>query len=607
MKKYLITIIAVILLVVSLYALDGFGIVNIPLNDAKVTVKIFKQDAETGEFLLEEQTRILTDKNQAYEYIPQDIIYYDIDFEKSNLKTETATSKTILCVYYSCELCTVTFIGGDDATLLLGEDSFSIRKGQTPTPPEYYLQGYEVVGYDRELTKIYEDTVFTAEWEVANYTLTLIVPQGAIINASDYINANGYYEKSFTFFDETFELPECEYSGYIFKGWYDSNSESAVKYSVVQGGMEGDFALYARFDIVTYEMSFVAPAGYSFYSIIAPENEEVYPPVIPAEKQIPGYGLNWYTDIECESLYTFTVMPKNGITLYGKWEKDTGAGIWGDYNFDNLQNTIDSQEELVCYLDFVTFNYLTQSQSVAREVTFANATEIEENMQNYIALTEYFGTFSLSYRVAPSSKVNSKASLLVYVDENCKQNEAIKSTQSSNYGKYNYSTLSFKGSGRNTDKFYIDGIVYSKTVETTNQLVYAVEHGFKPLCKSGSPAEKAYLQARAILNEILQDGYTDYEKALVIFEYLSVTVEYDLKAVELASSGTNFSWGEYDAFYLEGVFNNKKAVCDGISKAFSLMCNIEGIPCVQVTGNAHAWCKIKINNRWSIVDPTHGN
>ena len=55
MKKYLITIIAVIVLVVSLYALDGFGIVNIPLNDAKVTVKIFKQDAETGELLLEEQ------------------------------------------------------------------------------------------------------------------------------------------------------------------------------------------------------------------------------------------------------------------------------------------------------------------------------------------------------------------------------------------------------------------------------------------------------------------------------------------------------------------------------------------------------------------------
>ena len=66
-------------------------------------------------------------------------------------------------------------------------------------------------------------------------------------------------------------------------------------------------------------------------------------------------------------------------------------------------------------------------------------------------------------------------------------------------------------------------------------------------------------------------------------------------------------WGKYDAFTLEGVFNKNKAVCDGIAKAFSLMCNMEGIPCVRVRGNEHAWCKVKINNRWTVVDPTHGN
>ena len=365
--------------------------------------------------------------------------------------------------------------------------------------------------------------------------------------------------------------------------------------------------LYSHFNVITYEIKFVSPInGYSFQSIIESENARVYPPVIPAKYQIPGSGLNWYTDSEFTNLYTFDLMPKNGITLYGKWEVDTGVGIWGDYNFQSANSTIDSEKEFVLYLDYVTYNYVTEDKSIVKDITFATKSEIEQNMGKYVALTEYFGTFPVNYSISEGQKSGVKSTIRVFVDADVMQKEGSLTTERNDYTPYYYPDYHYTGR-ENHSTFYVDGLLYSQNVESSNQLVYALEHGFKPVCKNGSSAEAVYQKARETLNSIIEENFTDYQKALAIFEYLALNVQYDNNAVTITNSGDKREWGKYDAFYLEGVFNNQKAVCDGISKAFSVMCNIEGIPCVQVTGNGHAWCKVKINNRWTIVDPTHGN
>ena len=54
------------------------------------------------------------------------------------------------------------------------------------------------------------------------------------------------------------------------------------------------------------------------------------------------------------------------------------------------------------------------------------------------------------------------------------------------------------------------------------------------------------------------------------------------------------------------------AVCDGVASAFKLMCLIEGIPCVKVSGlgvgsgggEPHAWNKVYLDGKWYIVDAT---
>lgn len=68
----------------------------------------------------------------------------------------------------------------------------------------------------------------------------------------------------------------------------------------------------------------------------------------------------------------------------------------------------------------------------------------------------------------------------------------------------------------------------------------------------------------------------------------------------------------YTGWYLEGMFlQNGQAVCDGISKAFALLCGIENIDCYKANGYAygnskegHAWNKVKLGENWYGVDCT---
>ena len=95
---------------------------------------------------------------------------------------------------------------------------------------------------------------------------------------------------------------------------------------------------------------------------------------------------------------------------------------------------------------------------------------------------------------------------------------------------------------------------------------------------------------------------SDIDKTKAIYEWLILNVDYDYKALIYSSD-----WGNYDAWYAEGVFNNGTAVCDGIAKAFIILAKIENIPVVRSTGNEHAWNKVYVNNNWYGVDATHGD
>ena len=70
-----------------------------------------------------------------------------------------------------------------------------------------------------------------------------------------------------------------------------------------------------------------------------------------------------------------------------------------------------------------------------------------------------------------------------------------------------------------------------------------------------------------------------------------------------------------DAHTIVGSLIQKRAVCDGISKAFKYFCDLAGIECRIVTGKAkrtydsfvfenHAWNKVMVQGKWYNVDVT---
>lgn len=183
--------------------------------------------------------------------------------------------------------------------------------------------------------------------------------------------------------------------------------------------------------------------------------------------------------------------------------------------------------------------------------------------------------------------------------------------------------------------FYIDGVKETMSVSTSNMLYKAVAWGYKPVFM-GSQAEnlkQIYDNAKDALSYIVSDEMSEYEKVHAIYDYIIYNVRYDhdcANAEDKYVSG-NLSLNEkmkYYGYYLEGIFLDKfykkdmHAVCDGKSKAFVLMCGIEGIAAVRISGKAssdgknpggHAWNKVLLDlngtgdKEWYFVDTTWGD
>ena len=188
---------------------------------------------------------------------------------------------------------------------------------------------------------------------------------------------------------------------------------------------------------------------------------------------------------------------------------------------------------------------------------------------------------------------------------------------------------------KKTRNFYIDSVKETMSVSTSNMLYKAVAWGYKPVFMGAQAdnLQQIYDNAKDALSYIVSDEMSEYEKVHAIYDYIIYNVRYDhdcANAEDAYVSG-NLSLNEkmkYYGYYLEGIFLNKfykkdmHAVCDGKSKAFVLMCGIEGITAVRISGKAssdgqnfggHAWNKVLLDlngtgdKEWYFVDTTWGD
>ena len=188
-------------------------------------------------------------------------------------------------------------------------------------------------------------------------------------------------------------------------------------------------------------------------------------------------------------------------------------------------------------------------------------------------------------------------------------------------------------------------------VTTTEQLLHAVQHNRKPKFLGDSTvAENVYNNAKLVLSAIVTKNMTDLEKVTAIFDWLEAN--YDLTYYNISASlylsGTVEQadlelYGQNKLYYLEGIFEDitmssngdlvigsKYATSWSYSKAFALLCAIEGIDAKVVYGTydyedthtkqtetaQHVWNKVYLSTtattqtrstatkNWYVVDTT---
>lgn len=105
---------------------------------------------------------------------------------------------------------------------------------------------------------------------------------------------------------------------------------------------------------------------------------------------------------------------------------------------------------------------------------------------------------------------------------------------------------------------------------------------------------------------------SSFAKSIWIHNHISKLTTYDYDSLEEDVSERRKS----EAHTIAGVFCRNTAVCEGIAKAYKLLCDCLGVECILVIGmagnepssvlekNNHAWNIIKINGKYGHVDVT---
>ena len=180
-------------------------------------------------------------------------------------------------------------------------------------------------------------------------------------------------------------------------------------------------------------------------------------------------------------------------------------------------------------------------------------------------------------------------------------------------------TESLEDPGRISDvlEFYKDDHPDVFWVDETEPYYYSDENGALTVCLNFKLTGEELASAKAELEATLQEavskapqGATPYELELYAHNYLIGVCDYDEEAVELHKSDEVRS-NEQNAY---GALVEGKAVCEGYTRAFQLLCDRLSVPCWVIQGQAegfdgegntnHIWNCVMLDGDWYQVDVT---
>ncbi len=110
----------------------------------------------------------------------------------------------------------------------------------------------------------------------------------------------------------------------------------------------------------------------------------------------------------------------------------------------------------------------------------------------------------------------------------------------------------------------------------------------------------------SVIKSVLEKDLSESEIALRFHDYLAETVSYDYVAFEDANGAKNYP-KSYTAY---GALVDKKATCEGYTKAYSLLLSRVGIVSTPIIGiendtnGGHMWSCVRISGKWYFTDVT---
>lgn len=121
-----------------------------------------------------------------------------------------------------------------------------------------------------------------------------------------------------------------------------------------------------------------------------------------------------------------------------------------------------------------------------------------------------------------------------------------------------------------------------KTFETKSLTV--------PITVSDSRYPSIEQVVTGIVNQCKSKGFkTEYEKALFLHDWIINNATYDNSLL-------------YDGE--SGVLIRGTGTCESYHRAFALLLKRMGISCERATGNGHVWSCVKLDGKWTQIDPT---
>lgn len=547
-----------------------------------------------------------TASKEGYEFLG----WYDGDtLYKDDFKI---TKKLTLVAKFKPTKVKITFVV-DGVSFEEDEDYDSMPEFDgTPQKESTATKSYSFLRWDPELQVVKEPTTYTAVFkeEQRKYSVSVVLSHASCCDVSGTGNDFVYNSSAIL------SISNIK-NGYHFLGWYDGDTMYAdsTNLSININSITKDIILTAKFRQDFYAVNFIVDdLVLSKHAVNLEYDDVLQEPVVDAEKDysMGGYKIvGWYTDESLTNKFEFGNKLDSDTTLYARWEYILDLGFYsyltkfaGASTSINNAISIDSFNELVSYVDYVAFYDIITENYVKLSYSYD---ELDDEIKNAISATRFAKNVRIRY-VITSIGSNEYAKIIV-----SEQHQSIEATRvadltgesvCSQYSSANITTKTTKRAD-DYDLFAIENVKNELAVETTNQLVYALECGLKPVCKTNSSAERIYNKAKLVLREICTDDMDYVQKAKAIYDWIILNTEYDNKAVS-TSSVLNV-WWEYNSWFAEGVFDNGIAVCDGFAKAYLILAKIEGIPTVRVNSTDHAWNKVYIGGKWYGVDATHGN